>query len=126
MLVQVSDTLWGFSHHSAFPCDWTEPIALNPVLGNARVGGDTQQLPTCFPNPVVQLGRESAELTRQGRTWHRNECSLCPEMLIPPKEQTASSTPNTELMAALRGSPAVLEQLWAIKDCPKTILGIKS
>lgn len=38
-LVQVSGALWGLSHHSAFPCDWREPVTLNLVLGNATGEG---------------------------------------------------------------------------------------
>lgn len=43
-LVQVS--LWGLSHHSAFPCDCKEPKTLNLVLGNATGEGRQQ-----FPKP---------------------------------------------------------------------------
>lgn len=37
-------------------------------------------------------------------------CSLCPTMLISPKEQSASSTPTPELLAALRSSPCFPQQ----------------
>lgn len=50
-LVQVPGALWGFSHHSAFPCDWREPIAPNLVLGNATGEGRLSPAPHLLPNP---------------------------------------------------------------------------
>lgn len=50
-LIQVSGALWGFSHHSAFPCDWKEPIALNLVLGNATGEGRHSPASHLLPKP---------------------------------------------------------------------------
>lgn len=93
------------------------------ILGNATGEGRHFQLPTCFPNPAVELGREShpAEVGRHGgRTPDRNEQFIVPSDADFPQGPNWQQHPNPRAAGSTEEQPLLSQdrEFWAVRAAP--------